>query len=236
MSTKTETLGDTAPGSISATRLLIIALAYCIAGRLGLELATIGSNITLIWLPTGIAVAALFRWGWRYWPAIWLGALAVNLLVGSTIWVALGISIGNTLAPVLAVAILKRWHFNPDISSWRDVPVFVVGGAFLGMLASATGGVATLVIGGALPWSAVGWAWLSWWLGDAVGVLIAGMAIITFQLDAFKRLIHSERRKELFISAAVVVAVGMAWISIPAYPLSHILSPLQAQWCWYGLR
>lgn len=238
MNNETATSGEATPAQVSVTRLTVITLAYFIAGWLGLDLATVGSNITLIWLPTGIAVAALFRWGWRYWPAVWLGALAVNLLIGSTFWIALGISVGNTLAPVLSVAILKRWHFNPDISSWRDVPVFIVGGAFLGMLVSATGGVAALVVGGALPESAVGWAWLSWWLGDSVGVLVGGMAIITFNRDEFKRVIRSERWNELFVSTMAVAAVGTAWIIIPAYPLSHILlsSLVLVVLIWIALR
>jgi integral membrane sensor domain MASE1 len=42
-------------------------------GRLGLLLPFVGSNITLIWLPTGIAVAALMRWGLPVWPGILSG-------------------------------------------------------------------------------------------------------------------------------------------------------------------
>ena len=46
-----------------ASVIFFLALAYFATGRLGLLLPAFGSNITLIWLPSGIAVAALLRWG-----------------------------------------------------------------------------------------------------------------------------------------------------------------------------
>ncbi|MFI3220684.1 MAG: MASE1 domain-containing protein [Methylococcales bacterium] len=217
MNTQTETVSNT----VTVSRLIIIALAYFITARLGLELAIISFNITLIWLPTGIAVAALFRWGYRYGWAVWLGAFAVNLAIGTSIFIALGISVGNTLAPVLTVALLRHWRFNYHISSWHDVPIFIAGGAF-GMIVSATGGVAVLTMGGSLPLPAIGWAWLAWWLGDAVGVIIGGMALITFDRDEFTRLLHSTQRKELLAALLSVAAVSLAWITMPAYTIGHI--------------
>jgi PAS domain S-box-containing protein/hemerythrin-like metal-binding protein len=221
LSAKTELLGNAVSTGGMATRVIAIALAYFITGQLGLELAIVGSNITLIWLPTGIAVAALFRWGWGYWPAVWLGALSVNLAIGSPFPVALGISVGNTLGPMLGVALLRRWHFDPRISTWSDVPVFVVGGALLGMLVSATGGVATLVLGGLLPWPVVSTAWIAWWLGDSVGVIVAGMAFITFDRQEFAQLLRSTARKDLVVSASVIAVLGLAWVVIPLHSLGY---------------
>ena len=60
-----------------AAKLLFVALAYFVSGRLGLGIPYVGYHITLTWLPTGIAVAALLRWGYVCWPGIFLGALAV---------------------------------------------------------------------------------------------------------------------------------------------------------------
>lgn len=218
-------------------RLIVIAVAYFITGRLGLELAVIGSNITLIWLPTGIAVAALFRWSCRYWPAVWLGALAVNLAIGVSPLIAFGISIGNTLAPIAVVALLRRWHFNHSISSWHDVPLFVAAAAF-GMMLSATGGVAILAISHLVPWTDVGWAWLAWWLGDTVGVIVGGMAFITFERNAFMQLLRGPHAQEFWASALTVAAVSLAMINIPPQPISHIvLTPLvMLSLVWIALR
>ena len=212
--------------SSSALRFAVLVLGYFISGILGLELAIIGSNITLIWLPTGIAVAALFRWGQCYWTAVWLAALAVNLWAGSPFLIASGIAVGNTLGPVLVVALLHRWHFRFDISRRRDMPLLIVSSA-LGMLVSATGGVAVLAAGGFLARADIGTAWLAWWLGDAVGVIVGGIALLTFQPAELLRLLHSDKRFELFASVSVVGAIGLTWFSISAYPsASIILAPL----------
>ena len=67
-----------------AAKLILVALAYFASGRLGLAIPYVDSHITLIWLPTGIAVAALLRWGEICWPAIFLGALVTNYSVDAS--------------------------------------------------------------------------------------------------------------------------------------------------------
>ena len=58
-------------------------------GILGLKLALDSPQITLLWAPSGIALAFLLRWGRNYWPAVWLGAMVVNVYVGSSVLVSL---------------------------------------------------------------------------------------------------------------------------------------------------
>jgi diguanylate cyclase (GGDEF)-like protein/PAS domain S-box-containing protein len=201
-----------------------LALAYCVAGRIGLELAMVGSLVTLVWMPTGIAVAALFRWGWRFWPGVWLGALAVNLIVGANFGVSLGVSLGNTLAPVVAALALKRWRFNPDIGSARDVLIFVGVAALLSMTVSASGGALSLLAGRNISTDQAGYAWFTWWLGDAVGVILAGMALVTYRSAEYRRLLSGELRGALVVSVIWVLLVGFAWMTVPANPVGQILS------------
>lgn len=42
---------------------ILVALAYFITAKLGLMVPYKESVATLIWLPTGIAVGAIMRWG-----------------------------------------------------------------------------------------------------------------------------------------------------------------------------
>jgi len=65
--------------------LAALAAAYFAAGRVGLELATIGDHVTLVWPPTGIAVAALVRRGRDRWPGVFVGALALEATVQATV-------------------------------------------------------------------------------------------------------------------------------------------------------
>src|SRR6516162_11578247 len=60
-------------------KVVLLAGAYFVAGSLGQSLAIPPGNVTLVWPPSGIALAALLLGGDRLWPAIWLGALLVNI-------------------------------------------------------------------------------------------------------------------------------------------------------------
>ena len=49
-----------------------VAIAYVIAAYLGLRLAFVAEQVTTVWAPTGIGIAALLLWGQVLWPALWL--------------------------------------------------------------------------------------------------------------------------------------------------------------------
>ena len=205
-------------------RVILLGLCYCIAGRIGLELAVVGSLVTLIWMPTGIAVAALFRWGPAYWPGVWLGALAVNTVVSGNLFLSLAVSMGNTLAPMVAAFALRRMKFDADIGSARDVLVFVGVAALLSMTVSASGGALALLIGHNILAEQFGFTWFTWWLGDAVGVILTGMALVTYRHAEYRRLLVGERRSMLVVSLVWVFLVGFTWMTVPANPVGQILS------------
>src|SRR5260221_10479533 len=54
--------------------LLTLTASHFITGRLDLSLGAPNRFATLIWLPSGLAVSALFLWGADLWPPIILGA------------------------------------------------------------------------------------------------------------------------------------------------------------------
>jgi len=58
--------------------LLAVTIIYAGAARTGLMLDAIAGFATLVWAPTGIALAALLLFGYRLWPAVFLGGFAVN--------------------------------------------------------------------------------------------------------------------------------------------------------------
>lgn len=49
---------------------VLAALAYLASGWLILRLATVEANITVVWPPTGIAIAVLVVGGWCWWPGV----------------------------------------------------------------------------------------------------------------------------------------------------------------------
>ena len=188
-----------------ATQLLLVALAYFVSGRVGLAIPYLDSHITLIWLPTGIAVAALMRWGYVCWPGIFLGALATNYSIDFSPLLDCCIALGNTLGPLLAVWLLRRLKFHVALDRAWDILLLAAASA-CGMLVSAGGGVASLVSFRVLPAQDAGAAWLSWWSGDFVGVLLAAPLLLNISRAGLKDL--WAQRKEFLVWLAVMLASG----------------------------
>src|SRR5260221_1527168 len=101
-------------------QLAVVTLAYWLAAIASLRLALVHGQVTPIWPPTGIALVAILVFGRRVWPAIFLGALAVNLPIGPTAVGAAFIAAGNTLAPLTAAALLQRARFRIELDRPPD--------------------------------------------------------------------------------------------------------------------
>ena len=71
-----------------ATEIVVLAALYVLAARAGLQIDAVGGFATLVWPPTGIALAALLIRGYRLWPGVALGAIVANVLTGASIPVA----------------------------------------------------------------------------------------------------------------------------------------------------
>src|SRR6266850_1175910 len=78
-------------------RLAVLVGVYFVAGKLGLRLAFEHASATAVWPPTGIALAAMLLYGYRMWPAIFVGAFLVNIATAGSVWTSLGVATGNTL-------------------------------------------------------------------------------------------------------------------------------------------
>ncbi len=171
--------------SISEGRRLLVvtfavAAAYVLSARLGFQIAFVAEQVTTVWAPTGIALAALLLWGQRLWPAVWLGALLANIGTTAPLWTAFAIATGNTLEAVIAVWLLRRDPaFDIRLRRLRDVARLLALGAFTATAISASIGVATLCFAAVQPWSRFGDLWSAWWLGDALGALVVMPLIVT---------------------------------------------------------
>ncbi len=156
---------------------IVLAAAYFLLGRFGLMMPAFGSNITLLWFPTGIAVAILYRWGWVQWPGVLVGAFAVNISIGNDWLVSSAIAAGNTAGPILTVWLLKRLRFDSHFVRQREI-LILSGAAGLGMLISASNGLLALTLDGVIRESY--WmAWFLWWAGDTMGVISVAPLIMT---------------------------------------------------------
>jgi signal transduction histidine kinase len=151
----------------------LLAILYFVAGRFGLELTHYHDNATLVWPPTGLAIATLILFGVRLWPGIFIGTMLVN--AGSSMgWMpSLGIAIGNTLEAVVGVTLLIRVaDLRLDMKRQRDIGSFLLIGVLGCTTLSATIGTGSLALAGTVESANFWQVWLIWWMGNAGGALI----------------------------------------------------------------
>ena len=169
--------------------MLALAALYFIAGKFGLSLAIIHPSASMVWPPSGLAFAAVLLWGYRLWPGVFLGAFLVNITTQGTLLTTLGIAAGNTLESLLGAWLIQQFANGPKVfERARNIFKFVLLAAFLSTTVSATFGVTSLALGGYVPWSSYGDIWLTWWLGDITGVLLAGPVLVIWATQPYPTL------------------------------------------------
>jgi len=109
---------------------------------------------------------------------------------------------------VLTAGWLVRARFDPRFSRQTDVISFIVAGAS-GMLVSATGGTFCLYLAHLVSAEGLVTAWLTWWVGDTVGILLAGPILLPLNVASLAQLGRQKRGLALWF----MIAAGAAWLA-----------------------
>jgi PAS domain S-box-containing protein len=225
------------PGWRVAVLVLLTALCFA-GGKIGLLVPIVQQRVTLLWPPTGIALAAVLLCGAWVWPAITLGSLLVSFSTGTPPVAATVIAVGNTLGALAGGWLLRRLGFRNRLERVRDLLALLTTGVVVAPLISAVIGVAALNLAWRVPSARVLQSALSWWLGDAMGVLLVTPVLLT----AFARPFRPARRERVVEAAALafcLLAAGAltlsSWSSNPVLhpPLAFTLFPFLV---WAALR
>ncbi len=157
---------------------LFIFSAYYVAGRIGLLLTIPPGHATSIWPASGIAMGAVFLFGYRYWPAVFLGAIGTSLyhldVIGlQEIVVMVCIAWGASMQAMFGAYMIRKHIPQPVVfEQLGDITKLVTIGGILSCLISATCSTLTLYLADVLPTSAVIEHWYVWWIGDTLGVIV----------------------------------------------------------------
>jgi PAS domain S-box-containing protein len=168
--------------------LILITLSYYLSAKLSLSFAYEDTNASPVWIPSGIALAAVLIAGFRVWPAIFLGALLANfetltqaaLSFNPAVFLSTITALGNTLEATLGGLMILRFSNTPNpFDSLKGTTLFIFAGALISTI------IAALV--GSLSFCAVTGNWMvfdhmlfNWWFGDTLGVLIVTPIIINW--------------------------------------------------------
>ena len=220
---------------------IVLAAVYFVAGKLGLALAFVHVSASAVWPPTGIALAACMRWGFRVCPGIFAGAFLVNLTTEGTAATSLGIATGNMLEALVGAFLVNRFaHGSRAFERPRDVFKFALLAGAAGTLLSPTIGVSCLWLGGFAPREKILSIWLTWWLGDAVGALLFAPPLILWARRPKIDWVTAEFIKTvLFILALLVLGqavFGWLFSSVGThYPLLFAFLPIMI-WSAFQFR
>ncbi len=208
------------PVLVYLAQVIVLAVIYHLAARLGLKMAYVQANTSPVWPPTGIGLAALLIFGARLWPGITLGVLLGSLLTGAPFNLALGLAIGNTLEALLAVFLLKRlFNLHNDLDRIQDVITLVIVSLICTTIGASIGST-TLMILGFSQWQDFWPIWLTWWIGDLLGALVVAPLILTW---ASPNSIHPNRRMYLEGGVLLVLLAAITWYVFSSVPPIGIL-------------
>jgi signal transduction histidine kinase len=212
------------------------AIVYFATARLGLELAVVARQISIIWPATGFALALLVLRGRRLWPAIMLGAFAANVLNDTSVIASMGIAVGNTLEALAGATLLQRVGFQPSMRRLHDVASLFLLAACLSTILSATIGVVTVCLTGTTSWHDFKSLWSTWWIGDAIGNLVTAPFVFVWADQARNRW----RLQRLAEGMLLLVSMGLLSLAVFVdhgsefpYPVHYLIFPAVI---WAALR
>lgn len=164
----------------NAIASLLIVVTYVISGKAALMLALPPGYASAIFPPAGIAVAAAFILGRRSLQWVFLGSLLLNLWVSYSashqitttgFAAAVIIAVASTLQAAVGGWILRRSIGYPTaFDRARDLFRFLLLAPVI-CLVSASLSVYGLWAINIFDTDSLGGNWLSWWIGDSLGVM-----------------------------------------------------------------
>jgi signal transduction histidine kinase len=210
-----------------AAGVLLVAAAYYGSAKLGQVLRYTGS-VSAIWPPAGIGIAALYLWGVRWWPGVFLAELVLNgellfashpLPLGSLV----GQQAGNMIEIVVGAILLQRLMGPRAAMDRVDHVAGVIVAAAVATAISAVIGTLSMLAGGVIDDAEAPTFFRTWFLGDFAGALVFIPLVLAWLPDpsaAWARL----RTVEGALLITVVTALSIVAVST-ADPVTYVVFP-----------
>lgn len=194
---------------------LALAGVYTAVGLFSLLLGQLTGLASPVWPAAGIAFAAIYHRGWVLLPGVLLGSFAINTLtlldsrateVSTTVAVALAIAAGAALQAFISATVVRRFIGpRPSLSHGGQVLGFLlVAGPIFGVI-NPTIGVSAQLAAGLLSPDQVALGWLTWWVGDSIGVMVFAPLVLML-LPGWAE-IWRGRRWRIAVPSVITVAI-----------------------------
>ncbi|SDS54175.1 Integral membrane sensor domain MASE1 [Actinopolymorpha singaporensis] len=210
---------------------LALAAAYYGTAQIGLMIGLAHGHISPFWPPTGVAIVALLVLGSELWPGILLGAGVGNVFTGPVI-TAVPTAAGTTLACLCAYWGLRKANFRIELDRLKDALALVFLAAFGAMLISSTLGTMQLLLTGVVSGHSFVPTWLTWWTGDAMGVLIVAPLLLTLINIPWRQYRYVDSGRFTEIALLLVGSFGIMVFGEQGLGVSFLAFPLLVLAAW----
>ncbi len=159
--------------SMRAIKQLAVAIVYFVLAQIVLTLSADNGVVTMVYPPSGLALAILLIGGKQYFWGIFLAAFSSNAMLNIPLLTALVIGTGNASSALCGAYLLTCYaNINLKLCTLGDyLRLIFFGGAVSCSVAALTGSTSLLVFG-VIDSAHYSENIQHWWMGDTLGIIL----------------------------------------------------------------
>ena len=186
-------------------------------------------SITPIWIPAPIAWATLYLGGNHLIPGIAIANFITNfdvltktLTVEKALVPSLIQTIITLLTTVVGANLLRIFFVGRILDRVRNVVVFIATGLLIPVI-TPTLSLVYMMLLGIVPWSLSGQVWKTWWIGDALSVIIGMPMLVSWQRFRWRQMVWNRSWDVGLLLLGFGLLSGFTFLS--DYPLQYLVLP-----------
>lgn len=188
----------------------VVAAAYAVGSQLAFTWFGADGATASFFPSAGVTFAALALVQRRQWSVVLVAAglaeFGIDLFHDISVVAAFGYTVANLAQPVVGVAVLRRFGDRLNLAEGDSIWQFLVCGPMLAPVFGAAIGASVFVgVDGGSNWLKFA---LEWWVGDGLGILLVGGAVLAWSASSFGRV---SRWETSGLVGAVVVSTAVVF-------------------------
>lgn len=214
--------------------LAVFCLIFYFIQKIGLifALSDINPGVTPVRPASGVTLVIVLWRGYRIWPAMWITGVLSQFHLSHDLVESLGVPTGGTIEALAGVWLVRHYVGSRiDFGSIRSVLGFLWWGGVVRAAMISTWTTSFLVWRGKLPLEQIEIAWLTNFVGGAMGVAVFGSFVLSWLQPANARDNEASAPETILLFALLMVFTVMDYIS--EMPLTFLPFPILV---WAGLR
>ncbi len=211
---------ETTPRVRQLPAMLGLVVLIYVSGVLAQGVANPAGFACAVWPPAGLGLGLLLHASRRMWPVMFTSILAINLHTVTAhdfadtpvrfVIFLLAVAAGSTLSYLAAATYIRRRTGVPvTLVHNRHILIFALSGGILAPAVTAALGSLLLLMRGVISTDVLGFTWLTWWVGDGIGVLIFAPLYLT--LAGHRDPLWRQRRRGMLVPFTLAFALVLVF-------------------------